>query len=121
MKGATALLAALACACAGAPDVAGTWLGTWQGSDGRSAGGFRVHVAQQGNRISGRIEVEGAWFSEARIDGVVEGSRVRWGVLRGGVAGLQFDGRLQDGQASGVYRVPGGTGGRWSARRVRGP
>ncbi len=116
-----ALLATLVCACAQPPHVAGTWVGRWQGSEGDSAGRFRVHVLQKGNRITGRIVVEGTWFSEARIDGVVEGSRVRWGVLHGGLAVLQFDGTVQGDWASGVYRVPGGAGGRWAARRVRTP
>lgn len=78
-------------------------------------------MSQRGNRIWGRIELEGTYFSEARIEGVVEGSRVRWGVLHGTLAVLQFDGTLEDGRAAGVYRAPGGTGGRWAARRVRGP
>lgn len=120
-RAAAALVAALAAACARPPDVAGTWVGTWQGSDGTSAGGFRVQVAQQGNRISGRIVLEGTWFSEARIQGAVEGSRVRWGVLHGGLAVLQFHGTVQDGQASGEYAGPGGARGRWAARRVRAP
>ncbi len=121
MRRSAAIVVALASACARAPEVAGTWVGTWQGSDGASSGSFRVLVTQHGNRISGRIELEGTWFSEARIEGVVEGSRVRWGVLHGRLAVLQFDGALEDGRAAGVYRAPGGTGGRWTARRVRGP
>ncbi len=115
------LLLAVACACARPPDVAGTWDGRWEGADGASAGTFRVQVAQRGNRIWGRIEVRGTWFSEARIDGAVEGTRVRWGVLRGGVAVLTFEGTVQDGRAFGVYRGPGGSHGNWVARRVRAP
>ncbi|MFN3285710.1 MAG: hypothetical protein ACK45F_05460 [bacterium] len=114
------LAALLLAACARAPDVAGTWEGTWEAADGTSRGAFRVHVTQRGNRISGRIELSGTWFSEARVDGVVEGLRVRWGVLRGGVAVLTFEGTVGDGRSSGVYRGPAGSG-KWAARRVRPP
>lgn len=114
------LVTLLLAACARPPDVAGTWEGEWESADGTSRGTFRVHVTQRGNRISGRIELRGSWFSEARVDGVVEGSRVRWGVLRGGVAVLTFEGTVEDGRSSGVYRGPGGSG-NWAARRVRPP
>ncbi|MDR7447429.1 MAG: hypothetical protein QN166_10380, partial [Armatimonadota bacterium] len=67
-----------------------------------------------------RIQVSGTWFSDARVDGVVEGSRVRWGVLRGGVAVLTFEGTVEDGRSSGVYRGPAGSG-KWAARRLRPP
>ncbi len=115
---AACLAVALLVGCARPPHVAGTWYGLWESEDGQSRGTFRVHVTQRGNRISGRIEVSGSWFSEARIDGVVEGSRVRWGVLRGGVALLTFEGTVQGGQSWGVYHGPGGSAGRWTARRV---
>jgi hypothetical protein len=119
---AAGLLAALwVVACAPAPDVAGTWQGRWESDDGAARGTFRVHVTQRGNRISGRIELDGTWPSDARVDGVVEGSRVRWGVLRGGVAVLNFEGTVAGGHSSGTYRGPGGSSGRWEARRVRPP
>lgn len=116
---ALALLLLALWACSRPPDVAGTWQGRWASEDGASRGTFWVHVDQRGHRISGRISVQGAWFSEARIDGAVEGSRVRWGVLRGGVTLLTFEGTIEDGRAFGVYRTPAGSGGRWAARRVR--
>lgn len=115
------VLVLVAAACARAPDVAGTWEGSWQSDDGLARGTFRVQVAQRGNRISGRIELQGTWFSDARVDGVVEGSRVRWGVLRGGVAVLSFEGTVNDGRASSTYRGPGGSAGRWTARRLLQP
>jgi hypothetical protein len=112
-----ALLALAALGCARPADVAGVWHGTWESADGAGRGTFRAEVAQRGNRISGPITLEGAWVSEARVEGSVEGLRVRWGVVRGGVVVVAFEGTVEDGRASGAYRGPGGTG-RWTARRV---
>ncbi len=103
--------------CARPVDVAGVWQGTWESADGASHGAFRVQVTQRGNRIWGPITLEGAWAPEARVEGSVEGSHVRWGVVRGGLVVVTFEGTVEDGRASGVYRAPGGAG-RWSARRV---
>jgi hypothetical protein len=118
LRGSWVVVVALAVlGCARSVDVAGVWQGTWESADGASRGAFRVEVAQRGNRISGPITLEGAWVPEARVEGSVEGFQVRWGVVRGGVVVVAFEGTVEDGRASGVYRGPGGTG-RWTARRV---
>ncbi len=118
LRGSWVVVVALAVlGCARPVDVAGVWQGTWESADGASRGAFRVEVAQRGNRISGPITLEGAWVPEARVEGSVEGFQVRWGVVRGGVVVVAFEGTVEDGRASGVYRGPGGTG-RWTARRV---
>ncbi|MER3457092.1 MAG: hypothetical protein C4304_09495 [candidate division GAL15 bacterium] len=116
------LIAALVLAgCGRAPDLSGTWVGRWASDDGVSRGTFRVQVSQSGNRISGRIALEGTWFSRARIVGVVEGSHIRWGVLHGGVSVLTFEGRVEEGRSAGTYRGPGGSTGRWTAVRIARP
>jgi len=118
LRGSWVVVVALAVlGCARSVDVAGVWQGTWESADGASRGAFRVEVAQRGNRISGPITLEGAWVPEARVEGSVEGFQVRWGVVRGGLVVVAFEGTVEDGRASGVYRGPGGTG-RWTARRV---
>lgn len=107
-------------ACGSRPvDVSGTWLGTWVGADGESAGRFRVEVSQRGKAIRGPIELSLEWLPRAKIEGVVEERRVRWGVLRGGVVVLSFEGEVIGDRAQGRYTIATGGEGTWSAARVR--
>lgn len=107
-----------------ATDVAGIWEGTWAASDRQSTGTFRVDVTQRGKTITGEIRLSLDWLPQARIEGFVEGAQVRWGVLRGGLVLLTFEGRVTGDAATGTYAIgagPGGAapGGSWTARRER--
>ncbi len=100
-------------------DVAGVWQGSWAAADQQSAGAFRVEITQRGNAISGTIDLSLDWLPKARIEGVVEGQKVRWGVLHGGVVVLTFEGVITDDSADGRYSIGAGGEGTWTARRVR--
>ena len=107
-----------------ATDVAGIWEGTWAASDRQSTGTLRVDITQRGKTITGEIRLSLDWLPQARIEGIVEGERVRWGVLRGRLVLLTFEGRVTGDSAEGTYAIgagPGGAapGGSWTARRVR--
>ena len=101
-----------------AVDVAGVWQGTWTGVDGRSTGDFRVDVQQRGKTISGEISLGLDALSKARITGVVEGQKVRWGVLRENLVVLTFEGQVDGDNASGTYTIGATAQGRWNARRA---
>ena len=114
------LLSLTAVACGPrAADVAGTWEGSWSSADGDSAGRFRVEIAQRGKVLRGPIELTLDWLPQARVEGVVEGDRVRWGVLRGGLVVLSFEGVVSGDAAQGRYSIAIGGGGTWTARRTR--
>ena len=100
-----------------AVEVTGVWQGTWTGIDGRSTGDFRVDVQQRGKTISGEITLGLDALSKARITGVVEGQRVRWGVLRENLVVLTFEGQVDGNAASGTYTIGATVQGRWNARR----
>jgi hypothetical protein len=102
-----------------AVDVSGTWEGRWTADEGSSIGGFEVVVEQRGTAIRGPISLSLDWLPRAAINGTVDGRRVRWGVLRGGVVALQFDGEVDGDAAQGRYTVATGGGGAWTARRIR--
>ncbi len=115
-----AVLGLLTAACGPRPvDVAGVWQGSWVSDDHQSTGTFRVEVTQRGKGISGTIDLSLDWLPQARIAGVVEGQRVRWGVLRGGVVVLTFEGIIDGDTAQGRYTFGAGPQGTWTARRVR--
>ena len=99
-------------------DVAGIWQGTWTGIDGRSTGDFRVDVQQRGKTIGGEITLGLDALSKARITGVVEGQKVRWGVLRENLVVLTFEGQVDGDTASGTYTIGATAQGRWNARRA---
>jgi len=101
-----------------AADVAGVWQGTWTGIDGRSTGDFRVDVQQRGRTISGEITLGLDALSKARIAGVVEGQKVRWGVLRENLVVLTFEGQVDGDTARGTYTIGATAQGRWNARRA---
>jgi hypothetical protein len=116
------LLVALAGGCgARAIDVAGTWQGRWTSADRQSSGTFRVDVSQRGSQINGPIELSLDWLPRARIEGIVEGSRVRWGVLHGAVVVLAFEGTVTGDAAEGTYTIGSTSKGAWTASRVGSP
>src|SRR3990172_1293855 len=96
-------------------DVAGIWQGTWTGIDGRSTGDFRVDVQQRGKTIGGEITLGLDALSKARITGVVEGQKVRWGVLRENLVVLTFEGQVDGDTARGTYTIGATVQGRWNA------
>ena len=100
-------------------DVSGTWEGTWAAANGQASGTFRVEVTQRGRSISGPIELSLDWLPSARINGSVEAQRVRWGVLRGGIVVLSFEGEVGGDRAQGRYTIATGGEGTWSAARIR--
>jgi hypothetical protein len=100
-------------------NIAGVWQGSWTSADRQSTGTFRVEIRQRGNAIGGPIELSLDWLPQARIDGVVEGQKVRWGVLREGVTLLTFEGIVAEDSAEGRYSISAGGEGTWTARRVR--
>jgi hypothetical protein len=100
-------------------DASGTWEGRWTAADGQGSGTFRVEVTQRGRTISGPIELSLDWLPSARITGSVEARRVRWGVLRGGIVVLSFEGEVDGDRAQGRYTIAAGGGGTWSAARIR--
>lgn len=100
-------------------DVAGTWEGIWISADRQSRGTFRVDIQQRRKVIKGTIELSLDWLPQARIDGVVEGQRVRWGVLRGGLVVMTFEGSVSGGAAEGRYSFGQAGEGTWNARRTR--
>lgn len=100
-------------------DVSGTWDGVWRASGGQSSGTFQVEIAQRGRAISGPITLSLDWLPTARINGTVDERRVQWGVLRGGIVVLSFDGEVEGDRASGRYTFAAGGQGRWSATRTR--
>jgi len=100
-----------------AANVAGVWEGTWTSSDGRSTGQFQVDIQQRGKTIAGKIELSLEWLPQAQIDGVVEGSTVRWGVLRERLVVITFEGRVSDDTAQGTYTIGTEANGAWNARR----
>jgi hypothetical protein len=107
-------------ACGPRPaSVSGVWIGTWVSADGESTGRFRVEVSQRGKAIKGPIELSLDWLPRARIEGVVEGQRVRWGVLRGGLVILTFEGTVSGDTAAGRYSFGQAGEGSWIARRER--
>ncbi len=115
-----ALCGLLAAACGPrAADVAGVWQGSWASADQQSAGAFRVEITQRGKAISGTIDLSLDWLPQARIEGVVEGQKVRWGVLHGGVVVLTFEGAIAGDSADGRYTIGAMGQGTWIARRVR--
>ncbi len=117
---ALALCGLLAAACGPrAADVAGVWQGSWISGDRESTGVFRVDIQQRGQAISGPIDLSLDWLPRARIEGVVEGQKVRWGVLHGGLVVLTFEGTVSGESAEGQYSAGGGPQGTWAARRVR--
>jgi hypothetical protein len=59
------------------------------------------------------------WLPKARIEGVVEGQRVRWGVLHGSLVVLSFEGTVNGDTAGGNYSIGSAPRGTWAARRVR--
>ncbi|MBI3997834.1 MAG: hypothetical protein HY355_02295 [Armatimonadetes bacterium] len=102
-----------------AADVAGVWEGTWTSADRQSTGTFRVDVQQRGKTIGGSISLSLDWLPYAQINGVVEGQRVRWGVLREKLVVLTFDGHVNQEMAQGTYAFGSASEGTWTARRVR--
>ncbi len=115
------LLSALTLAACGpqAANVAGVWEGTWLASDRQSTGRFRVEIDQRGKTIRGPIELSLDWIPQARVEGVVEGQTVRWGVLRGGLVILTFEGRVTQDSAEGTYTIGSTSQGSWNAHRRR--
>lgn len=101
-----------------AADVAGVWQGTWTGAGGQGSGDFRVDVQQNGKTISGEITLGLDWLAKGRIAGVVEGQKVRWGVLRENLVVLTFEGQVDGDAASGTYTIGATAQGRWNARRA---
>lgn len=95
------------------------WQGSWISADRESTGAFRVEILQRGQAISGPIDLSLDWLPRARIEGVVEGQKVRWGVLHGGLVVLTFEGTVSADSAEGRYSIGGGATGTWIARRVR--
>ncbi len=120
---AAVLAGALAAAgCGPRPaDVAGNWEGVWVGADRQSRGTFRVDIQQRRKVIKGTIELSLDWLPQARIDGVVEGPRVRWGVLRGGLVVFAFEGSVSGDAAEGTYSFGQAGEGTWTARRTGRP
>lgn len=102
-------------------NVAGTWEGIWIGADPQSRGTFRVVIQQRRKVIKGTIELSLDWLPQARIDGGVEGPRVRWGVLRGGLVVLTFDGSVSGDTAEGTYSFGQAGDGTWTAQRTGRP
>lgn len=102
-----------------AANVAGVWEGTWAGAEGRSTGAFRVAIQQRGKAISGTIELSLDWLPQARIEGIVEGQKVRWGVLRERLVVLTFEGRVSRDAAEGTYTIGSTAQGSWTARRLQ--
>ena len=114
------ILSALLLAACGprAANVAGTWEGTWISSDRASTGSFRVKIDQRGKTIKGPIELSLDWLPRAQIEGVVDGQTVRWGVLRGRLVVLTFEGRVNQDAAEGTYTIGPSAQGTWNARRL---
>ncbi len=117
---ALALCGLLATACGPrVANVAGVWQGSWISGDRESTGTFRVEIQQRGQAISGPIDLSLEWLPRARIEGIVDAQRVRWGVLHGGLVVLTFEGIVSGESAEGRYNIGGGPQGTWTARRVR--
>ena len=100
-------------------NVSGVWEGMWTAADGQANGTFRVEVTQRGRALRGPIELSLDWLPAARINGSVDGQRLRWGVLRGGIVVPSFEGEVSGDRAQGRYTIATGGDGTWSAARVR--
>jgi len=59
-----------------------------------------------------------AGVPEARVDGCVEGDRVRWGVVREGLRAPTFEGYAGGDRPEGAYSMITTRVGRWEARRL---
>lgn len=99
-------------------DVAGIWEGTWIAAETQSTGSFRVEIQQRGKSLSGPITLSLEWMPQARIEGVVDGQRVRWGVLRERLVVITFEGRITGNESAGTYTIGPSVRGTWNARRV---
>jgi hypothetical protein len=77
-----------------------------------------VDVQQNGKTISGEITLGVDWLAKGRIAGVVEGQKVRWGVLRENLVVLTFEGQVDGDAATGTYTIGGTAQGQWTARRT---
>ncbi len=99
-------------------DLSGTWRGTWQSIvDPDFDGRFEVRFVQSGQRLTGSITVDGSpMISRGTVEGTIEGNQVRFGVVTGGSAPVNFTGMFTARTGSGNY-IAGTDRGTWSASR----
>ncbi len=99
-------------------DITGTWAGTWQSSEDGSSGRFEVKFAQTGQQLAGSIRVTGSTdIRSGTIAGAIQGGRVTFGAISGGVTAITFTGAFTARSGKGEYRTGRGDYGTWSAVR----
>jgi hypothetical protein len=102
-----------------AESLAGKWDGSWQNSSPDSSSGtFELEWQQDGDTLSGTIEVHGTGcFSEGSVDGTLNGSQIEFGIVSGG-AKISYTGAVTADGLSGTYSANAACGnaeGDWTA------
>jgi hypothetical protein len=104
-----------------AESLAGKWDGSWQNSSPDSSSGtFELEWQQDGDTLSGTIEVRGTGcFDEGSVDGTLNGSQIEFGIVSGG-AKITYTGAVTNDGLSGTYSANAACGnaeGDWTAVR----
>jgi hypothetical protein len=104
-----------------AESLAGKWDGSWQNSSpDTSSGTFELEWQQDGDTLSGTIEVHGTGcFSEGSVHGTLNGSQIEFGIVSGG-AKISYTGAVAADGLSGTYSANAACGnaeGDWTAVR----
>ena len=104
-----------------ADSLAGAWDGSWQNSSPDSSSGtFELDWQQDGDTLSGTIEVHGTGcFGEGSVDGTLNGSQIEFGIVSGG-AQITYTGAVTNDGLSGTYSANAACGnaeGDWTAVR----
>jgi hypothetical protein len=103
------------------PNLAGSWYGTYSTPQGVEVGTFQIQFTQDGNQISGTIDIEGSpCVTHGEISGALSGDTIAFGAVQAEQA-ISFNGTV-DGSAhmEGEYSAPsceGGGSGIWEADR----
>ncbi len=84
-------------------DFSGSWEGSWQSEEASYSGTFSVSVVQEGETLSGTINVPEIGMSNADLTGQVSGNVVFFGDVAGII---KFVGTLINNQGSGDYAYP---------------
>lgn len=101
--------------------LSGKWDGSWQNSSPDSSSGtFELEWQQDGDTLSGTIEVRGTGcFDEGSVDGTLNGSQIEFGIVSGG-AKITYTGAVTADGLSGTYSANAACGnaeGDWTAVR----
>ena len=102
-----------------AASLAGRWDGSWQNSSPDSSSGtFELEWQQDGDTLSGKIEVRGTpCFHEGSVDGTLNGSQIEFGIVSG-EAQISYTGAVTADGLSGTYSANASCGkaeGDWTA------